>query len=106
MSGIYIPNMKMPKSCAGCYFKYVAFEGIVKCDLAGHDFKDYRETGYREDCPLILVPDHGRLVDVDALYEKFMSAPPAQFTPEEVAIMVDWEEVAPTVIPADKEGAE
>lgn len=43
-------------------------------------------------CPLIQVPEHGRLIDADALPET----------------RVEWEDVinAPTIIPADKEGAE
>ena len=94
MSGIYIKGMEMPKSCASCYFKYVAFEGLVKCDLAGHDFKDYRETGYRDDCPLVPVPDHGDLIDRDALLAT------ERETFEDYHI-----EEAPTIIPASKEDA-
>ena len=65
---ILIRGMDMPGSCAQCYFKYVAFNGIVKCDLAGHDFRDYKETGYRNDFPLVEVSPLWRMIDAGELY--------------------------------------
>lgn len=70
--GVYIKGMEMPKSCCACYLK-------MNCD----DCEGYEcvclplrtKIGYlddlltdkrRDDCPLVLVPPHGRLIDADA----------------------------------------
>ena len=75
MSGIYISGVEMPKNCYGCLFS-------VKSDTPKHPFVDCKIIGrlgsifnavsIPVDCPLISVPDHGRLVDADALcvYER------------------------------------
>lgn len=73
----------------------------------GRAYKNNGERlwGYGKDCipwKAVQVPPHGRLTDVDALCEKFMSAPPASFTPKEIATMIEWEEVAPTIISAEE----
>lgn len=60
MSGIYIPGVKMPESCGECpaYWEQCGVE------------KDAVEEGYRvdrerhPDCPLVHVPDHGRILKV------------------------------------------
>lgn len=53
MSGIYIPNKKMPDYCGDCFYP--------ECK------RFWWSIGRPEDCPLVLVPDHGRLIDADAL---------------------------------------
>ena len=73
MSGIYIKGMKMPTRCAECF--------MYQCGATSMD-----------DCPLIPVPDHGRLIDADALMDALPVAYPS----------VTYEiEVAATIIPAD-----
>ncbi len=52
--GVYIKGMEMPTSCARC-----CLDGFCK----HWDIVPYRH----EDCPLLPVPDHGRLIDADAL---------------------------------------
>lgn len=56
--GVYNPNMKMPENCDQC--------PISNCSL-DNGWLDYptRPLG----CPLIYVPEHGRLIDADALLE-------------------------------------
>ena len=59
--GVYMPNMKMPKSCWDCPLD------TPVCDL----WRSLRDSAYEEmtkkrhdDCPLIEVPvPHGRLID-------------------------------------------
>lgn len=53
--GIYIPNMEMPKNCFSC--RYI-------CGL--RDTQKFTKN-CRPDCPLVPVPPHGRLGDLDAL---------------------------------------
>lgn len=62
--GIYLPNMEMPTSEEKCKFFQPAPFRAPFCVINGvcHGI-DY--------CPLVPVPPHGRLGDLDALYEKF-----------------------------------
>ena len=56
MAGIYIPDMTMPEHCGYCRFRY---DGI--CHVL-------QKTKYSpSECPLVPVPDFGRLVDADAI---------------------------------------
>jgi hypothetical protein len=74
-------------------------------------------------CPLVPVPDHGRLIDADEIGEhKFVTMPPYLKTygdgrqksdEEAIAFRFGWNNAieaimgyAPTIIPADKDGAE
>ena len=69
MSGIYIEGLEMPKSCYKCPMKRRNGMDIV-CPVAHERFSvaDVNILDYRLDnCPLIPVPPHGRLIDADAL---------------------------------------
>lgn len=94
MSGVYISGMEMPKSCYDCP---VECEGDVCGITKGGCTWDERPPH----CPLIPVPEHGRLIDADALSKQFVKDE-TYFT-EEVVYEIDN---APTIIPADKDGAE
>lgn len=74
MSGIYIPGMEMPTSCGECEWcvhtipadKYIckrmkrAVIGVCETDV---------ET-VNVCCPLVPVPEHGRLGDLDELLDR------------------------------------
>ena len=71
MSGIYIKDMKMPKSCFECPMRWKVDPDTIKCLATGERFEEtfagaieMRNSGR---CPLAPVPDHGRLIDADAL---------------------------------------
>ena len=98
MSGIYIPGMEMPSSCYKCK---------IDCDLVSHIVRNMHPFWRYEKCPLVPVPEHGRLGDLDALKEK------AVMRSEKCGCLVNVTdfvisaydiENAPTIIPADKEG--
>ena len=60
---ILIKGMEMPKSCAKCL--EIGWHYVFECVL------DDVEHGERKtDCPLIPVPQHGRLGDLDALAQQ------------------------------------
>ena len=73
MSGIYIPDMEMPRTCAKCPLGHInAKRYAIECyaeyptklfdyDLARHSMNPF--------CPLIPVHDHGRLIDADELQQ-------------------------------------
>ena len=77
--GIYIKNMEMPESCFICPFK-----NLEICD---------------EDCPLIEVPPHGRLIDADAIPWENQT----MTYDDEWAIKAYDLEQMPTVIEAEEE---
>lgn len=60
MSGIYIPGMEMPKKPI-----------IIQIYPDGR-VRHIDGNGYRSHADAIPVHDHGRLIDGDALYEKFL----------------------------------
>lgn len=65
MSGIYIPGMEIPTSCSECAFVTQYYDG--GCDVCCLLDTYASKHGTLDDCPLIPVPDHGRLIDADAL---------------------------------------
>ena len=69
---VLIKGMKMPSSCEKCRFS--GFGGLrnerVVCMFTGANAY-MNEVQYLDDCPLIPVPPHGRLIDADALMETF-----------------------------------
>ena len=75
MAGIYIPNNTMPKDCPVCPVSYWSItDGFCGCGIVpGKRHAMKTEHGYAESnekpdwCPLVEVPDHGRLIDADAL---------------------------------------
>lgn len=86
--GIYIKGMEMPESCYSCEFRNESGWCPVKRKLV--DKYDY------ETCSLVTVPDHGRLIDADALQKDIIQD------------MDYYEDVLPyikaslTIIPADE----
>ena len=96
MSGVYIKGMAMPTDCIHCRFR--GFGGIqnekVVCSFTGRNA--FINTVERfDDCPLVPVPDHGRLIDADALKENW-------FLTELGNKVIEVQEIdaAPTIIPA------
>ena len=61
---ILIKGMEMPKSCWGCYF-----QDCGNCVLNSHKVVDkfILEDSVDNECPLVEVPPHGRLIDADVL---------------------------------------
>ena len=66
MSGIYI-HMEMPKSCADCKFCGYYGKGVHMCDITANDVEYTEIEKIRDNCPLIPIPEHGRLIDADAI---------------------------------------
>ena len=109
MSGIYIPGMEMPQSCRSCFVRVRAWGAFPACDVAenyevGRDLvlDGYTYKKVPDGCPLIPVPDHGRLIEADALIEEI--APILEKRGLNAAITLAY--AAPTIIPADKEDGE
>lgn len=71
--GIYIENMEIPTTCRDCRLStFTDFDSMPFCNVTMDDicFNDW-ETKRCDNCPLAPVPKHGRLGDLNELYEKF-----------------------------------
>ena len=88
---IIVKGMEMPKNCDECPCYYET-EGAWRneCEVLG---KEYIADDYRPEwCPLVELPPHGRLIDVDALMESDLGGEPYKSVIRRVILQV------PTVI--------
>lgn len=102
MSGVYI-KMEMPKSCYRCDFS----DGLY-CLVCNETMDKMTWIRRRPEwCPLIPVPDHGRLIDADALYRRIKTECNPYGKPtigyDEGNKVMHVIIGTPTIIPADKE---
>lgn len=79
---VIVKGMQMPTNCGNCPFR-----------LAWCRERIYMVTRTQR-CPLIELPDHGRLVDADEMERMFLKA---------TGISISFNGV-PTVIPAERSG--
>lgn len=121
--GIYIKGMEMPMNCCRCPCADLEY---YDCNLMpGTGISSDRKSGKRhEDCPLVPVPPHGRLVDLDRILEiidGIWDCNDMTFKPNDHCCDIPkdchgckWAETkraireivanAPTIIPASEEG--
>ena len=114
-------NMEMPKCCFDCpcyhrradygYYDYeicgasktVFNDGYAS--VSGHKDKINPFEARLNNCPLIPVPPHGRLIDADALLEEF-ALPDNLLDPEKVLMHITGVratiQTSPTIIPAEE----
>ena len=110
MSGLYIPNIRIPETCSKCRDSRLRFaigrlglECPEQKELWGPTDADIKHIR-RADCPLVAVPDHGPLKDVFVLKEAAYPFPCAIGV--EYAVSMRALNDAPAVIPADKKKEE
>ena len=105
---VYIKGMEMQTDCGHCPLNRLNTEygGLVyECIITGHYLDDGYEGTIMSNCPLIPVPDHGRLIDADALYENCIPTGwDGKSRSDYVCAITGYQiKQAPTIIPADKE---
>ena len=66
---VLIKGMEMPKDCIKCPLCLFA-DGHWKC-IADGSHADFGGTCRPQNCPLIELPDHGDLVDIDRMLDDF-----------------------------------
>lgn len=110
---VYIPGMEMPRHCRECCFEAEGyFCWVVEATRQDTDewlcTQFYGDTQTRPDfCPLVSVPDHGRLIDADAAVRAgWTISRTYSASPTETVYEVKRVDFLPTIIPADKEGEE
>lgn len=71
---VLIKGMEMPADCRDCPFEmYYMNCGETRCRATGKILADFYKPipfeGRAEECPLVEMPPHGRLIDADAFLE-------------------------------------
>ena len=96
---ILIKGMEMPKSCWDCYF-----QDCGNCRLNDHKVVDkcIIEDRIDDDCPLVHIPPHGRLIDADAIRADIDEKRPGRSYEDAWTLTVV--DAAPTIIPAEEYG--
>lgn len=102
---VYIPGMEMPTSCDDCC---VFVEDICPLSTWDEVLAQSRKGKPHEKCPLVPVPEHGRLIDASALLQSIKEARKAQpeiadVYDDDYFLVAEWVNSSPTIIPADKE---
>ena len=70
--GVYIKGMEKPKNCPSCPFNSRAwYEDSHLCLASNKQIKVNLNTGSDDNCPLVPVPPHGRLIDAGELRELY-----------------------------------
>jgi hypothetical protein len=69
--GIYIKGMEMPTRCENCGFVN-AYRHPPTCGLTGTRILG-NANARPNNCPLVEVPPHGRLIDADALIDAIIA---------------------------------
>lgn len=122
MSGIYIKGMHAPTCCAKCEWLQQRFPGGANyCKRSGElvhaTWASANLNPIPDSCPVIPVPNHGRLIDADALEEELqdyiegietgfplLSRNDQHSMERGIAIARQYvRNLAPTIIPAEEE---
>ena len=111
MSDILIHDMEMPKSCGDCPLaegRVMMGELVLICRINGNEYSKSHGA-----CPLIHVPDHGRLLDESKICEMLKVQRESEYNKTHkprvtwARAMEAFEDLlgnVDTIIPASKEG--
>lgn len=107
--GVYIEGIEMPKSCEFCPCRTADAFGGLGCQATGYIPLRKVNQNRPDWCPLVPVPPHGRLGDLDKLEQMFAdidNAPFSGFDGEDpfysAADAAQIIRLSPTVIPAEE----
>ena len=113
MNGVYIKGMEMPETCEDCNLESFCdlwvearkMDGSCERSVNTEKYgvlKTRRATRRHPDCPLIEVPKHGRLIDVDAFVNRLDDGKSRNdFEIRGARRVINQLFFAPTIIPAD-----
>ena len=102
---ILIKGMEMPTRCGRCDMCVTEADGDIDshkaCCITGAIIENLGEK--MEDCPLVPVPPHGRLIDADAaLRDGWTISRTYSASPTEMVYEVKTIDCLPTIIPAEE----
>jgi len=101
---VLIQGMEMPTSCSVCEFTHRMHHGELVCRLLNVYAS---EVDMEEECPLIDVPLHGRLIDADRFdvfaYDSEAAKKYGDTFDGGIEYVLDVIAQSDTIIPADKE---
>lgn len=100
---ILIKGMEMPKSCFYCPFREKVNPDDYVCMALNKEFEETFSliaVKRHKDCPLVPVPPHGRLADLDKIENEIALLSPEGYTTGGIRLILDY---APTIIPASEE---
>ena len=105
MSGVYIKDLEMPKTCGECLLYHLRPSGESYC---AYNLFTVAEHERPADCPLVEVPDHGPLIDITTKTEvQIIDEAYSEWTMKTATvedILNDLcDDMPPIIIPADKE---
>lgn len=97
---ILIRGMEMPETCDDCPFPYVSasYDKYMECPLSKYEPTALKRN---DDCPLIEVPPHGRLIDADTLLKHEVLLP--RDGGSIPVLYASYVRNVPTIIEAEKE---
>lgn len=101
---ILIKDMEMPHSCESCPCKTTDAFGGLGCQATGYIPLRKANQARPDNCPLVPVPPHGRLIDADALKASlaFAEKTAEWAVPALRAVLTVIDEM-PTIIPVEEE---
>lgn len=97
---ILIKGMEMPKDCLACRFRDGAWCIALGTDNWRSAYNTAPKGERLPDCPLVKVPEHGRLIDADALEAYWKPDHNRYFDAD---YFIHTIESAPTIIPAEED---
>ena len=111
---VYINGLQMPPNCWWCPVKF--WNDVEYICPFSHKHINSGDADRHDDCPLLPVPDHGRLIDADALKMKMQIGDCAKegcgeskhrygsycWLDDKGAMVCDAINEAPTIIEADR----
>ena len=104
MHDLLIRGMQMPKSCGFCDFRF-QLDGEGDCCPFVGDALAYQTRP--DNCPLVELPPHGRLIDADAFEKDNAYFWGRDFiNPKYDDCLCDLINAAPTIIPSNKKESE
>ena len=91
--GVLILDMKFPKTCAACEWSRYSFPNAWCGRMHKTTDIEIAKNGRPDDCPLVPVPQHGKLVDVTDVKELWEK----HFGDDQIAFqLIDY---VPVIIP-------
>lgn len=97
---LIIKGMRLPEDCGSCRFR-----SYSRCVITGTIVVPFRHKERKASCPVEEIPQHGRLIDADAIIKSLMVDPvecPGCPEPEELGEIIDILNEAPTAVEAEE----